>query len=68
MKIETIPAGEYSCIRIELGPEIDLEKIIVSNWGKEEKIMVIIDNVMAEKYSFGTSISEMQKLENFANI
>ena len=67
MEIETIPEGEYSCMRIELGPEIDLEKIIVSNWGKEEKIMVIIDNVMAEKYSFGTSISEMQKLENFVN-
>ena len=63
MKIETIPAGEYSCIRTELGPNIDLENLICSNWGKEEKITVIMDNVVAEKYSFGKSISEMQRLE-----
>ena len=68
MKIETIPAGEYSCIRIELGPEIDLEKIIGSNWGKEEKIRIIMDNVMAEEYSFGKSVSEMQRLEKLLSI
>lgn len=62
-KIETIPAGEYTCAQVELGQEIDLEKIIRRNWGKEEKITIIMDNVMEEKYSFGKSISEMQKLE-----
>ena len=61
-KIETIAAGEYTCVQVELGQEIDLEKIIHKHWGKEEKITIIMDNVMEEKYSFGKSLSEMQRL------
>lgn len=61
--ITTIPAGEYSCLQVELEPGMDVLKLVRENWAKEEQLSLIIDNVMLEKYSFTTRPSELQKLE-----
>lgn len=70
---ETLPAGEYSCLRMSLPPNIDLSensfsetdfvKIIQKNWKYNAGTPFIIDNIMLEKYSFINSPSELQKLE-----
>ena len=65
IKIEVIPGGEYTCVQVEVEPEMDLEKIIYENWAKKEKMTIIIDNMMAEKCNFKTSISELQRLGKF---
>ena len=62
-KVETLEAGEYSCVQIELKPEMDIINFIEKNWEYDEEISIIIDNVMLEKYSFKTQPSELQKLE-----
>lgn len=61
--VETLAAGEYSCLQTELKPEMDIIDLIQKNWEYDEKIGIIIDNVMLEKYSFKTQPSELQKLE-----
>ena len=68
MKIETLEAGEYSCIQVELKPDVDIEKIIRENWPNEENITIVVDNVMFEKYSFETRPSELRKLEKTYDI
>ena len=60
-QVITLPAGDYSCIQIDLGPELDLIGTIRKNWNKEGKLTVIVDNVTLDKYSFGTRRSELQK-------
>jgi len=62
-QVQILPAGEYSCIQVELNPEMDIVKLIHENWQMEESITIIVDNVMMEKYSFETSPSELRKLE-----
>ena len=71
--IETLPAGEYSCLQMALPPDFDLTetklteadfiKIIQENWNCNTNIKFVIDNIMLEKYSFINSPSELQKLE-----
>lgn len=61
--VETLAAGEYSCLQAELDPEINIINLIEKNWNYDDKISIIIDNVMLEKYSFKTRPSELQKLE-----
>lgn len=65
--VETLVAGEYSCLQAELKPEIDIMDLIEKNWNYDEKILIIIDNVMLEKYSFTTRPSELQKFEVASN-
>jgi len=62
-KIYIIPAGKYSCVQIELEPNLDFLKIIEDTWQGGETKTVIINNVMLEKYSFETRPSELQKVE-----
>ena len=62
-RIMTLPKGEYSCVQVDLLPEIDLKRIIADNWGEEGAKTIIVDNVMLEKYSFETKPSELQKIE-----
>ena len=59
----TIPKGRYSCLQVELDPNIDLIKLINDNWEQSEKQTFIISNVMLEKYSFESRPSELQKVE-----
>ena len=61
--LQILPAGEYSCLQVELNPKIDLVKVIRENWKTEGPVTIIVDNVMLEKYSFETSPSELRKLE-----
>lgn len=63
--INVLPAGEYSCMQAELSSEVDFVQLIRKNWKTEEKIRIIIDNVMLEKYSFETRPSELQRLESY---
>lgn len=61
--IEVLPEGEYSCVQAELSPQVDIVELIRKNWKMEEKIQIIIHNVMLEKYAFETRPSELQRLE-----
>lgn len=62
-RVEVLPAGEYSCVQLVLNPEMDLEKSVRENWNIQEGGRIIIDNIVLDKYSFGTRPSELQKLE-----
>jgi len=71
--IKTLPAGDYSCLRMSLPSDIDLTEtdfsvtdfieVIRKNWECKTESKFIIDNIMLEKYSFINSPSELQKLE-----
>lgn len=61
--VETLVAGEYSCLQAELTPEMDIMNLIEKNWKNDNTVSIIIDNVMLEKYSFKTRPSELQKFE-----
>ena len=62
-RVEVLPAGEYSCVQLVLEPETDLEKRVRENWNIKQDSRIIIDNIVLDKYSFGTKSSELQKLE-----
>jgi len=62
-RVEVLPAGEYSCVQLVLDPETDLEKRVRENWNIQQDSRIIIDNIVLDKYSFGTKSSELQKLE-----
>jgi len=59
----TIPSGIYSCMQVELNPDLNVMQLINENWGCNEKKIVILDNMMLEKYSFETRPSELQKVK-----
>jgi len=61
--ITTLPRGTYSCLQVDLEPNVDLMSVIGRNWGTDGAKTIIIDNVMLEKYSFETRSSELQKIE-----
>lgn len=61
-KLRTLPAGEYSCMQIELEQGLDLLKLVNENWGGEGEKTIIVNNVMLEKYSFKTRPSELQMI------
>lgn len=58
----TLPAGEYACMQVDLSPKLNIMEVINKHWGSDKKKVVIIDNVMLEKYSFETRPSELQKI------
>ena len=60
-KVKILPKGTYSCIQAELGPTLDITKLINENWKEEKEKTIIVNNVMLEKYSFNTRPSELQK-------
>ena len=60
-RVFTLCAGKYSCMQLDLKPEIDLFHVINKNWHENGKKIVIVDNVMLEKYSFESKPSELQK-------
>lgn len=62
-KVLTIPAGVYSCVQVELGPNLDFMNVIQDNWNEESTKTFVVNNVMLEKYSFETRPSELQKVE-----
>lgn len=62
-KIRTIPAGNYSCMQIELHPHLDFINLIEKNWKDEGKKTFVISNVTLEKYSFEMRPSEIQRVE-----
>lgn len=61
-KIITLPEGEYACLQIDLSPKIDLDETICKFRGDDYEKLVVVDNVMLEKYSFETRPSELQKI------
>lgn len=58
----TIPKGEYACTQVELHPNLNIIELIKEKFGHNEKKVVIVDNMMLEKYSFETRPSELQKM------
>ena len=66
--VETLAAGEYSCLQIELEPETDVMKLVRNNWSYEEHISFVIENIMSEKYSLKNRPSELQKWERISAI
>lgn len=62
-KILTIPAGNYSCLQVELDPNLNFVKVVNENWKEAGTKTIIVNNVMLEKYSFETRPSELQKVE-----
>lgn len=65
-QVITIPAGTYSCVKVELEPTINLLNVIREHWKDNEANTFILNNVMLEKYSFETRPSELQRVE-FSN-
>ena len=61
-KVFTIPAGTYSCMQVELQPDIDFLEKVKGYWQNEGEKTIIINNVMLEKYSFETRPSELQEV------
>ena len=61
----TIPSGTYSCMQVDLNPDLNIMQLINENWGYNEKKIVILDNMMLEKYSFETRPSELQKVNEW---
>lgn len=61
-KIISLPEGEYSCLQIDLSSKIDLDENISIFRGEDYEKLIIVDNVMLEKYSFETRPSELQKI------
>ena len=59
----TFPAGQYSCVQMELDPDVDLAETVREWWPVKEEVTIIVDNVTLEKYSFETRSSELRKLE-----
>ena len=62
-RILTIPAGEYSCVQVELEPTLDFLKVIEDSWEEKGTKTIIVNNVMLEKYSFETRPSELQRVD-----
>ena len=62
-RVLTIPADTYSCVQVELEPTLDFLKVIEESWKEEGAKIIIVNNVMMEKYSFETRPSELQKVE-----
>jgi len=62
-RVLTIPADTYSCVQVELEPTLDFLKVIEESWKEEGTKIIIVNNVMMEKYSFETRPSELQKVE-----
>lgn len=61
-EILTIPAGMYSCVQVELEPNLDFLQVVKENWKTQGAMTFIINNVMLEKYSFETMPSELQRV------
>lgn len=61
-KVLTIQAGTYPCIQVELEPTLDFLKVIEESWQEKGEKIIIVNNVMLEKYSFETRPSELQKV------
>lgn len=57
-----IPSGNYTCVSFNYVENIDLNTLINFSFGTESKRIFIIDNVMLDKYSFGSRPSELQLL------
>ena len=62
-KIYTIPEGIYSCVQVEMEQGFDFQNLINNSWKEEGAKTIIVNNVMLEKYSFETRLSELQKVE-----
>lgn len=62
-KVLTIPEGIYSCLQVELEPSLDFMRVIQDNWKEKGAKTFMVNNVMLEKYSFETRLSELQKIE-----
>ncbi len=60
-RVLTFAAGAYSCMQVDLDPELDLIGVVRENWKQKGKCTVIVDNVTLDKYSFETRRSELQK-------
>lgn len=62
-KVITIPADTYSCVQLELEPNINLLDIINAHWEENGAKTFVLNNVMLEKYSFETRPSELQRVD-----
>lgn len=62
-KVLTIPAGNYSCVQVELEPTLNFLKVIEESWQEKGAKTIIVNNVMLEKYSFETRPSELQRVD-----
>ena len=59
--ITTLPGGTYSCQRIDLFSDTNLLPIIQENLANDAETPLIIDNIILDKYSYGSRPSELQK-------
>lgn len=57
----TMPAGKFRCQRIEMTPEMDLPGTIEKVYGAYQ--LVIVANILLDKYQIGTKKSELQMLD-----
>lgn len=63
-KIFTIPAGNYSCVQVELEPTFHFLKVINEHWQEGGAKTIIVNNVMLEKDDFESRPSELQRVES----
>lgn len=60
-RVFTFPEGIYSCKQVDLDPRLDMIGTIRENWNENKRFVVIVDNMVLDKYSFETRRSELQK-------
>lgn len=59
--VTTIPSGEFQCCHVDLTPEIGIQHLVDSIYGKNNREDIIISNMLLEKYQIGSKKSEFQK-------
>lgn len=60
-----IPGGMYSCKQVNLTASVDIFDVIQNIHKDGEASTIIIDNIILDKYSYGTRLSEVQKFIPF---
>lgn len=61
-RIICLPKGNYSCLQAELNLRTDIKQIIARRFGKNEKRMFIVANILQRKMHFDSRHSEIQTL------
>ena len=58
----TLPGGTYSCMQMDLNASVNLLQVIREQLENDKEKTLIVDNIILDKYSFGSRLSELQKL------
>ncbi len=64
-KVIEIPGGLYSCLQIEFDPDMDHIGFIEENFGKSEKRIAIVSNLLRDKLQIDKRYNEIQVFDGY---